>query len=285
MTTWTGWEFDSASLELRIPAARLTLLRARLRTFRVSSSTSTAALQSLAGVLSFVARGVAPLRPFTSALFAALRGAPAHARVHLSSTVHADLDLINHFLSHYNGVSLLPRPFALSTALVVFCYASPWGYGIVFPALRIYASEAWPSAALAALHINILELVTAVISTVLAPHVCPLRAHSQLLLRIDNTVAEGCVRKLYSSSPDLATPTRALALFFALTSVSALPQRVPSAENMADAPSRGLPTPHLGTRVPVPPSWALSLTAPSLTYAVVAHWAATALGSATSAPS
>ena len=283
MKTWTGWEFDSASLELRIPAARLTLLRARLRTFRVSSSTSTAALQSLAGVLSFVARGVAPLRPFTSALFAALRGAPAHARVHLSSTVHADLDLINHFLSHYNGVSLLPRPFALSTALVVFCYASPWGYGIVFPALRIYASEAWPSTTLAALHINILELVTAVISTVLAPHVCPLRAHSQLLLRIDNTVAEGCVRKLYSSSPDLATPTRALALFCALTSVSALPQRPERRERGGHIISWAPDT--APGHVPVPRSWALSLTAPSLTYAVVAHRAAMALGSDTSAPS
>lgn len=284
--TWTGWTFNCDKLTLTIPTARLTRLRADVARALASPLLRGRDLASLVGVLSYVARGVPALRSYTSALFAALRHSSPLTAVTLSDAARADLGTIAYFLRSHRGASLIPRPYIAHLAIHGWCDAASYGFGFLIPSLGVYAGGPWPDAALGDLHSNIRELIVAIAMIVAISRLPVARCAQHIRVHTDNSTTLACINRLYTSSPNLAGPTRALAYFAASASIRPSAQHIAGTHNtLADALSRGLPTPHLGTRLRVPRAWFNCLIQPSPSLQAVRRWVPRARDSSASTTS
>ena len=165
----------------------------------------------------------------------------------LSAASRDDLAYWHDVLHAFNGVRFMSPPAVSVTAFSDAC--TSWGWGFVCHDLRVYACGPWsddPDIAPPAVHINALELITAVATAAaLAPLVAP---DTAIALRCDNTVAVASIERERGAGGTLANAARALDFISDTLRVSLDPSHIQGSLNVdADALSRGSVPAHLSS--------------------------------------
>ena len=161
-----GVWINTLYMTLSVPAFRIEELQLELNTWLNKRSFTKRELQQLLGKLSVVSACVRPGRVFMSRLLNALRSCSSSPKrtVHpVSDDLRADIIWWLYFLSHYNGVSVIPSDVLISNPELFATDACLTGCGAVcfgecfhreFPDFILTQHQ----------HINELELLTVVIS-------------------------------------------------------------------------------------------------------------------------
>jgi len=108
---------NTLDMTLSVPAFRVSELQQELHAWSVKPSFTKRELQRLLGKLSYVSACVRPGRTFMSRLLNALRScssSPRRTIYPISDELRADIDWWMFFLSHYNGISVIPCDLIIS---------------------------------------------------------------------------------------------------------------------------------------------------------------------------
>ena len=110
-----GIEFDTVSMEIRLPKEKLERLQALIGSWRGKRSCQRVELESLAGHLHHACKVVWPGRRFLRGILSLL--ARTHSRHHyarLNEACRADIEWWHAFVSSWNGVSMMMKPGSLT---------------------------------------------------------------------------------------------------------------------------------------------------------------------------
>ncbi len=132
-----GILFDSVSMTIRLDEEKLAAIHAELELWSDRSSASRQELQSIIGVLSFAAKVVPTGRTFLRRMIDHLKSLPSastNTQQHpLSPAFHRDLNWWRHFLTKWNGVSLIPDcDWTPANVLHIYTDACVEGYGALY---------------------------------------------------------------------------------------------------------------------------------------------------------
>ena len=105
-----GLVIDTVRLTLEVPEEKLEELKKLLRDWRQASSATKKEMQSLCGLLNFVAACVPAGRVFMFRLFEFIRLAPDLGKFPLGDGARADIQWWCTYLPLFNGVGLIPEP-------------------------------------------------------------------------------------------------------------------------------------------------------------------------------
>ena len=240
--TFIGYEWDTGNMTVSVPQSKLDKLRTRLLAARDARSLPARQVASLLGIMRHVASVAPTLNAFCTRLTQCTSGMPAHHYLRLDAHARADIDVWLAYMDRFTGISLIPKPLALTKAIEVFTDASTsTGFGWWCPELHLYASEAWHHRdGTAQLHIDALELIAAYTALWAIGKTAEGKERRYTLIRSDNTSTCACIARLSTSSVNLAPMTRAIALSCALDGISPLSHHVQGVKNdVADPLSRG----------------------------------------------
>ena len=106
---WLGILFDSQKMVISIPPEKLSEIMEVIREWRDKLRATRGELQSLLGVLQFVASVSPPTRLFTNRMLQCLREAPQRGSESLSLGFKKDLKFFLDLLPRYNGIRLLQK--------------------------------------------------------------------------------------------------------------------------------------------------------------------------------
>ncbi len=101
-------QFDTVKLTLSVTHEKLVEIIALLKKWELKSSATKKQVQQLIGKLNFVAKCVRPGRIFISRMLEFLRGLKNDGARLISSEFLKDVHWWTKFVSHYNGVSMMP---------------------------------------------------------------------------------------------------------------------------------------------------------------------------------
>eukprot|EP00731_Ephydatia_muelleri_P017226 Em0010g324a len=111
--TFLGIELDTVAWSLRLPADKLTRIKATLLDWNDRKACRRIELESLIGLLQHACKVVKPGRSFLRRMINLLSGpfaSRAHHLVRLNRDFRADLSWWNTFISDWNGIALMPSP-------------------------------------------------------------------------------------------------------------------------------------------------------------------------------
>ena len=233
-----GIWIDTLDMTLSVPAFRVSELQQELQKWLCKTSFSRRELQQLLGKLSFVSACVRPGRAFMCRLLNALRSChsrPKSASFPVTDELHSDIDWWLFFLSHFNGVSVIPSDVVISNPELFATDACLTGCGAV--CFGEYFHREFPEFILAkGLHINALELLTVVIAIKLWS--LKLAGLSVELLS-DNTTCVAVINSQYSTNVFMQRCLRELWLQLALFNIQLVVRSVRGSDNwLADSLSR-----------------------------------------------
>ena len=140
-----GIEFDTMSMELRLPEEKLGHLQALITSWRGRKSCQRKELESLVGHLHHACKVVHPGRRFLRGLLALLsRTHGRHHYVQLNESSRADIEWWHTFLAKWNGISVLRKASLSSPEVQLHSDASgSWGRGAVWGAVWFQVSWHW----------------------------------------------------------------------------------------------------------------------------------------------
>lgn len=233
-----GVWINTLDMTLSVPAFRIEELQLELNTWLNKRSFTKRQLQQLLGKLSYVSACVRPGRAFMSRLLNALRSCSSSPKrtVHpVSDDLRADIIWWLYFLSHYNGVSVIPSDVIISNPELFATDACLTGCGAVcfgecfhreFPDFILTQDR----------HINELELLTVVISIKLwAPKLQGLGVE----LLSDNATCVSVINSQHSPNVFMQRCLRELWLLLALYNIKLIVRSVRGCDNwLADSLSR-----------------------------------------------
>ena len=107
--TWLGIEYDSVTMTMAIPDVKMREIAQILDSWQGRQSATLREMQSLLGLLQFVASVSPPARIFTNRMLANLREAPQRGRESLSLGFKKDLKFFTDLFPQYNGVRLIKK--------------------------------------------------------------------------------------------------------------------------------------------------------------------------------
>ena len=233
-----GIWINTLDMTLSVPVFRVEELQLELNTWLNKRFFTKRELQQLLGKLSYVSACVRPGRAFMSRLFNALRSCSSTPRrnVHpVSDDLRADITWWLYFLSHYNGVSVIPSDVVISNPELFATDACLTGCGAVcfgecfhgeFPDFILTQDR----------HINELELLTIVISIKL--WASKLQGVGVELLS-DNATCVSVINSQHSTNVFMQRCLRELWLLLALYNIKLLVRSVRGCDNwLADSLSR-----------------------------------------------
>ena len=126
--TCLGIVVDTVALSVSIPAEKLSVIKSICVEWSSKQTCTKKELQSLLGLLLYVAKCVKYARYFLNRMLMLLRENPHCKRIRLSEAFKKDLRWFNAFLSVFNGVSFFKQPPSKSIHLD----ACPSGMGAIF---------------------------------------------------------------------------------------------------------------------------------------------------------
>ena len=129
--TFLGIEFDTVSLQIRLPSQKLFNLKSELSQAFSHKCITKRNLQSLAGLLQYATKVIRPGRAFLHRLYAlqSIGHSPFH-RIRLNVAARGDILWWHVFASEWNGLSLLWNSSRHNPDVIVFSDASgSWGCG------------------------------------------------------------------------------------------------------------------------------------------------------------
>ena len=129
--TFLGIEFDTVSLQIRLPSQKLFNLKSELSQAVSRKCITKRNLQSLAGLLQYATKVIHPGRAFLHRLYAlqSIGHSPFH-RIRLNVAARGDILWWHVFASEWNGLSLLWNSSRHNPDVIVFSDASgSWGCG------------------------------------------------------------------------------------------------------------------------------------------------------------
>jgi hypothetical protein len=132
-----GILFDSTSMVIRLDEEKLASIHAELELWSERSTASREQLQSIIGILSFVAKVVPTGRTFLRRMIDHMKGLPPSStntqQQPLSKAFQRDLNWWRQFLTKWNGVSLIPDcDWTPAHVLHIYTDACVEGFGAVF---------------------------------------------------------------------------------------------------------------------------------------------------------
>lgn len=125
---------DTVQMEARLPLDKLRCLSDLVISFSKKRTVKLRLWQSLLGHLSFACRVIRPGRPFLRRMFNLLQGRtnPNHF-IRVPRHVRSDCEIWQHFLSEFNGISILAPLAPLDSGqLQLYSDASSWGCAAFF---------------------------------------------------------------------------------------------------------------------------------------------------------
>ena len=209
-----GIWINTLDMTLSVPSFRVSELHQELHKWLNKSSFTRHELQQLLGKLSFVSACVRPGRAFMSRLLNALRAGfsrPKNTSFPLTEELRSDLDWWLFFLSHYNGISVIPSDVLISTPELFATDACLSGCGVIcfgknfrreFPDFILSQDP----------HINELELLTVVIAIKLWSRKL---GGLKVELLSDNATCVSVINSQYSTNPFMQQCLRELWLLLA----------------------------------------------------------------------
>ena len=106
---WLGILYDSVAMRMSIPAAKMDEIMETLQAWEGSTRATRGEVQSLVGLLQFVASVSPPVRVFTNRMLQCLRDMPHRGKHGLSLGFRQDLKFFLDLLPQYNGVRILDK--------------------------------------------------------------------------------------------------------------------------------------------------------------------------------
>ncbi|XP_068753186.1 uncharacterized protein [Montipora capricornis] len=231
-----GVEIDTFAMTLTVPQFRLDELDVELHQWLEKSTYTKHALQSLLGKLSYVSACVRPGRVYMCRLLNALRDTTSRRSARrITDDMRADIAWWIYLLQHYNGVSVILSNVTISNPYLFACDACL--SGCVPVCFGEYFKRCFPPAILAfTLHINVLELLTVVVTVKLwATSLQGLNVE----LHSDNTACIAAINNKSSSNVHMQCCLHELWLILSVHNIFLVVHHVPSKENsLADSLNR-----------------------------------------------
>lgn len=104
-----GFEIDTLEMIIRIPEAKVNVLRNLIESFLGREKVRLQEMQSLVGMLNFFSKAIRSSRAFIRRMYDAFRGVfKPHHHIRLSVGIKSDLKMWLVFLDHFNGVAYFP---------------------------------------------------------------------------------------------------------------------------------------------------------------------------------
>ena len=233
--TFLGICLDTVTMELRLPADKLTRLVSVVRQWRSRKSCLKRELLSLIGQLQHACRVVKPGRSFLRRMIdLTSTTAELHHHIRLSAGFRSDLEWWHMFLAEWNGVQMMSSLCRGPPGAIVTSDASGWGCG-AFSSTGKWFQCSWPST-WASVHITVKELVPVVIACALWGE--ELRGRT-VEYRTDNAAVVAIVNKGKSKMPLAMHLVRSLFFFMARSDLALYVVHLPGVQNTAaDALSR-----------------------------------------------
>ena len=232
--TWLGIEFDSVRMIMRVPPPKVSELQAILADWQGKESANKREVQSLLGLLNFVASVAPPARIYTNRMLEFLRSMHDTGYIPLTAEFRGDLEFFTALFPQFNGISVLLKEH-LAPADQVELDACLSGCG-AFNALQFY-SRAFPQWVQDRQHhISRLELLNVVVAARLW---APGWRGKKVAIYCDNMAACCAMTSGRSHDPYLAACVRAIFVCTTASDVELLISHRPGAEmGPADALSR-----------------------------------------------
>ena len=233
-----GISIDTFNMCLSVPSFPVTELQQELERWLAKSTFTRRNIQQLLGKLSFVSACVRPGRAFMCRLLNALCSCGSRRKVNampVTDEMRSDIEWWLLFLSHYNGISVIPSDVLISNPELFATDACLSGCGAV--CFGEYFHRKFPAFILAQdLHINELELLTIVIAIKLWSR--KLEGLKVELLS-DNATCVSVINSQYSTNAFMQRCLRELWLFLALRNIQLVVRAVHGCDNwLADSLSR-----------------------------------------------
>ena len=232
--SFLGIIIDSERQELRLPADKLSSIKALLRKFLGKRSATKHELQCLIGHLNHAARVVKPGRTFLREVISTMT-IPKHSyhRVRLNVHCRADIAWWAQFCQSWNGIAFFPN---MPAGLTSISDASgAWGCGAFVKQSNQWFQLQWPPA-WSSKDIAVKEMVPIVISTAIWGRSW---SNSTVTFRSDNMTVVHTLSKGSSRDPHLSHLLRCLFFFEAHFKFEHTASHIPGKLNVAaDALSR-----------------------------------------------
>ena len=106
---WLGIEYNSLNMTMKIPPGKMAEIGEILESWRGRNSASARQMQSLLGLLQFVASVSPPARVFTNRMLENLREAPKRGQESLSLGFKKDLKFFLDLWPQYNGIRIIKK--------------------------------------------------------------------------------------------------------------------------------------------------------------------------------
>jgi hypothetical protein len=239
-----GWLFDSASMTVSLPPAKLTALRALVAGHATRRRILRSDLVTLVGKLHGACRGLRSSRPYVDSLDRA-SAASTGRWVVLPLDARADLRHFASVLSGFSGVRLLAPPARTVTVYTDACTSLGWGF--VCHDLGVYGYGSWaddPDIAPPLQHINALELLVGAAASALVATLTP--GGTGVTLYMDNKTAVASITKMRGAGGALSNAIRCLDYLSDTAPFHLSSAHVKGVDNVtADSLSRGAVPPHL----------------------------------------
>lgn len=210
-----GIEFDTISMQMRLPQVKLVELREKIQFCISAKKITLRELQSLIGSLNFACQVVASGRAFIRRLVDATVGIRKQSfKIRVSTVIRLDLEVWLQFLHNYNGITLFPhRLWCANESINLYTDSAggeSGGFGIFFDGK--WAFGRWPHhwAALGRLRdLTFLEMFPVVTAlTTWGPSL----ANRRILFHIDNQAVVHIINKQTSKSPEVMVLVRRFVL-------------------------------------------------------------------------
>ena len=130
--TFLGIEIDSITMEARLPKDKLDTLSSTISEWLTKTTATQRELQSLIGQLNFACKVVRSGRSFLRRLIDTASAAPSpECAIPISPTspLRLDLNWWHHFLSRWNGTTILLPPRPRQPSITIYTDACNTGYG------------------------------------------------------------------------------------------------------------------------------------------------------------
>ncbi len=232
--TFLGIEIDSLKQELRLPADKLSRLKALINNWAQKRNATKHELQSLLGHLNHACTVVKPGRSFLHNLISTLK-IPKHSthRVRLNAQCRADIAWWQVFLPLWNGAGFFSHS---RVSVQVFSDASgSWGCAALHTATGQWFQMQWPQT-WKEVNIAIKEMVPVVASTALWGSTW---VGSTVCFNVDNQAVVAALNRSRAKDPHLAHLLRCLFFFEAHYKFEHKSAHIPGKLNVAaDALSR-----------------------------------------------
>ncbi|CAC5414227.1 unnamed protein product [Mytilus coruscus] len=198
-------EIDSSTMELRLPADKLSLLRQELDDFKIRKRASKKQLQSLAGKLNWASAVIRGGRVFLRRIIDCITTLKRDwHKILLKSEVSADIAWRCKFMAKFNGKSLLLDKLAITSVCTDACRVGGGGF---YHNDWFYANWEFDYPFATCLHINELEAFSVILAAI---RWAKQWQNKRVIIFSDNMVTVNCINKGTSKNKTLMSYLRRL---------------------------------------------------------------------------